>query len=79
MIEICFRIKYPKNIRLKLNKVSESIHTLELVSRGGGGVLIYISVRIMFRILTPGQGVIFVEIGSMTGSIFVIFYSDRSF
>ena len=53
---------------------------------GGGGVLIYFSVRgpaaeqgIIFRILTPGQGIIFVKIGSMTGSIFVIFDSERSF
>ena len=48
-------------------------------SPGGGGVLIYFSVRgraaeqgIIFRIPTPGQGIIFVKIGSMTGSIFVI-------
>ena len=53
---------------------------------GGGGVLIYFSVRgraaeqgIIFRIPTPGQGIIFVKIGSMTGSIFVIFDSKRSF
>ena len=52
----------------------------------GGGVLIYFSVRgraaeqgIIFRIPTPGQGIIFVKIGSMTGSIFVIFDSERSF
>ena len=45
----------------------------------GGGILIYFSVReraaeqgIIFRIPTPGQGIIFVKIGSMTGSIFVI-------
>ena len=51
-----------------------------------GEVLIYFSVRgraaqqgIIFRIPTPGQGIIFVQIGSMTGSIFVIFYSPRSF
>ena len=49
-----------------------------------GKVLIYLSVRgraaeqdIIFRILTPGQGNIFVKIGSMTGSIFVIFDSER--
>ena len=52
----------------------------------GGGVLIYFSVRgraaeqgIISRIPTPGQGIIFVKIGSMTGSIFVIFDSERSF
>ena len=40
-----------------------------------GGVLIYFSVRgraaeqgIIFRIPTPGQGIIFVKIGSMIGS-----------
>ena len=50
------------------------------------GVLIYFSVQgraaeqgIIFRILTPGQGIIFVKIGSMTGYIFVIFDSERSF
>ena len=52
----------------------------------GGWVLIYFSVRgraaeqgIILRIPTPGQGIIFVKIGSMTGSIFVIFDSERSF
>ena len=42
----------------------------------GGGALIYFSVRgraaeqgIIFRIPTPGQGIIFVKIGSTTGSI----------
>ena len=52
----------------------------------GGGVLIYFSVRgraaeqgIIFRIPTPGQGIIFVKICSMTGSIFVIFDSEKSF
>ena len=51
-----------------------------------GGVLIYFSVRgraaeqgIIFRIPTPGQGIIFVKIGSMTGSIFVIFDPERLF
>ena len=51
-----------------------------------GEVLIYFSVRgraaeqgIIFRIPTPGQGIIFVKICSMTGSIFVIFDSERSF
>ena len=46
----------------------------------------YFSVRgrtaeqgVIFRIPTPGQGIIFVKIGSMTGSIFVIFYSERLF
>ena len=34
---------------------------------------------IIFRIPTPGQGIIFVKIGSMTGSKFVIFDSERSF
>ena len=34
---------------------------------------------IIFRIPTPGQGIIFVKIGSMTGSIFFIFDSERSF
>ena len=50
------------------------------------GVLIYFSVRgraaeqgIIFRIPTPGQGIVFVKVGSMTGSIFVIFDSKRSF
>ena len=45
-----------------------------------GGVLIHFSVRgraseqgIIFRIPTPGQGIVFVYIGSMTGSRFVIF------
>ena len=53
---------------------------------GGGVVLIYFSVRgsaaeqgIIFRIPNPEQGIIFVKIGSMTGSIFVIFDSERSF
>ena len=48
-----------------------------------GRVLIYFSVRgrateqsIIFRFPTPGQGIIFVKIGSMTGSIFD---SGRSF
>ena len=52
---------------------------------GGGGTHIF-SVRgraaeqgIIFRIPTPGQGIIFVKIRSMTGSIFVIFDSERSF
>ena len=52
----------------------------------GEGVLIYFSVgegaaeqSIIFRIPTPGQGIIFVKIGSMAGSIFVIFDSERSF
>ena len=46
----------------------------------GGGLLIYFSVRgraaeqgINFSILTPELGIIFVKIGSMTGSIFVTF------
>ena len=46
----------------------------------GGGGFIYFSVRgraaeqgIIFRTPTPGQGIIFLKIGSMTGSIFVIF------
>ena len=34
---------------------------------------------IIFGIPTPGQGTIFVKIGSMTGSISVIFDSERSF
>ena len=34
---------------------------------------------IIFRIPTPGQGSIFVKMSSMTGSIFVIFDSERSF
>ena len=49
-------------------------------------VLIYFSVRgraaeqgIILRIPSPGQGIIFVKIGSMTGPIFVIFDSERSF
>ena len=53
---------------------------------GGGGVLIYFSVRgraaeqgIIFRVPTPGQGIIFVKIGSITGSIFVIFDPERLF
>ena len=60
--------------------------SIYLLSRGGGGVLIYFSVRgraaeqgIIFRILTPEQGIIFVKISSMTGSIFVIFDSERPF
>ena len=43
---------------------------------GGRGALIYFSVRgraaeqgIIFRIPTPGQGIIFVKIGSTIGSI----------
>ena len=51
-----------------------------------GEVLIYFSVRgraaeqgIIFRIQTPGQVIIFVQIGSMTGSIFFIFDSESSF
>ena len=51
-----------------------------------GEVLIYFSVQgraaeqgIIFRIQTPGQGIIFVQIGSMTGSIFLIFDSERTF
>ena len=57
-----------------------------LSAGGGGGVLIYFFVReraaeqgINFRIPTPGRGIIFAKIGSMTGSIFVIFDSERSF
>ena len=53
---------------------------------GGEGVLVYFSVQgraaehgIIFRIPTPGQGIIFVEIGSMTGCIYVISDSERSF
>ena len=53
---------------------------------GGGGVLIYFSERgraaeqgIIFRLPTPGQGIIFVKIGSITGSLFVICDSERSF
>ena len=45
-----------------------------------GEGLIYFSVRgraaeqgIIFRIPTPGQGIVFVKIGSMTGSTFVTF------
>ena len=60
--------------------------TASISPQGGGGILIYFSVRgraakqcIIFRIPTPGQGIIFVRIGSMTGSIFVIFDSERSF
>ena len=52
----------------------------------GEGVLIYFSARgraaeqgVIFRIPTPGQGINFVKIGSMTGSIFVIFAFERSF
>ena len=51
-----------------------------------GEVLTYFSVRgraaeqgIIFRIPTPGQGIIFVKRSSMTGSIFVIIDSERSF
>ena len=51
----------------------------------GGGVLMYLYVRgraaeqgIIFRIPTPGQGTIFVKIGSLTGSIFAIFDPERS-
>ena len=51
--------------------------------RGG---FIYFTIRgrvaeqgIIFRIPTPGQGIIFVEIGFMTGCIYVIFDSERSF
>ena len=54
--------------------------------RESRGVLICFSVRgraaeqgVIFRVPTPGQGIIFVKIGSMTGSIFVIFDSERSF
>ena len=54
--------------------------------RGGGGYSYIFSVwgraaeqGIIFRITTPGQGIIFVKIGSMTGSIFVSFDSERSF
>ena len=50
----------------------------------GVGVLLYFSARgradeqgIIFRILTLGQGIIFVNIGSMTGSIFVILDSEK--
>ena len=57
-----------------------------VVPGGGVGTHIYFSARgraaeqgIIFRIPTPGQGIIFVKIGSMTGSIFVIFDSERSF
>ena len=31
------------------------------------------------RGFTPGQGIILIAIGSTTGSIFVIFYSEMSF
>ena len=63
---------------------SESVQ--KLPGFPGGGALIYFSVRgraaeqgIIFRIPTPGQGIIIVKIGSMTGSIFGIFDSERSF
>ena len=53
---------------------------------GGRGVLIYFSVwgraaeqGVIFRIPTPGQGIIFLKICSMTGSIFVTFDSEKSF
>ena len=44
---------------------------------GGGTHIVSVRARaaeqgIIFRIPTPGQGVIFVQIGSMTGFIFVI-------
>ena len=51
-----------------------------------GEVLVYFSVRgraaeqgIIFRIPTPVQGIIFVKISSMTGSIVVISDSERWF
>ena len=60
--------------------------TVVLPPRGGGGLLIYFSVRgraaeqgIIFRIPTPGQGIVFVKIGFVTGSIFVSCDSKRSF
>ena len=56
------------------------------IGKTPGEVLIYFSVRgraaeqgIIFRIPTQGQGIIFVQLGSMTGSIFFIFDSERSF
>ena len=55
-----------------------------LISRGPQRYYYVFSVRgraaeqgIIFRITTPGQGIIFVKIGSMAGSIFVIFDSER--
>ena len=51
----------------------------------GGGTHIFfrtgraVERGIIFRIPTPGQGIIFVQRSSMTGSIFVIFDSERSF
>ena len=55
-------------------------------NRKPGGILIYFSARgrateqsVIFRIPTPGQGTIFVKIGSVTWSPLVIFYSGRSF
>ena len=58
----------------------------EAMSLGEGEVIIYFSVRgraaelgIIFRIPAPGQGIIFVKIGCMTGSMFVIFDSEGPF
>ena len=71
---------------LRLNAAGIKLRIFRTFHTRGGGVLIYFSVRgraneqgIIFRIQTPGQGIIFVKICSMTGSIFVIFDSERSF
>ena len=73
-----------KNLRYH-NVSDDTLHNIKAKSPGGR-VFIYISVRgsaaeqgIIFRIPTPGQGITFVKIGSITGSIFVIFDSERSF
>ena len=62
------------------------LYIIPVLTALGGGLLMYFSVRgraakqgIVFRIRTPGQGIIFVKICSMTGSTFVFFYSERPF
>ena len=61
------------------------MNKFEKVSAPGGGTRIFFvwgsatEQGIIFRIPTLGQGIIFVKISSMIGSMFVIFDSERSF
>ena len=71
---------------LSLRALHSSFLVIPLSQTPVGGTHMIFTLRgraaeqgIIFRIPTPGLGIIFVKIGCMTGSIFVIFYSERSF
>ena len=81
---------YPVFIELMLSAVHQRLSLTNLtrsaLDKPHGAGYSYFSVRersaeqgIIFRIVTPRQGIIFVKIGSITGSTFVIFDSERSF